>query len=126
MFGRRPPTRQGRASSGVHLRAATCDIYFDAALNTLRTERTEQKGGSMSEDRIPSTALQSDWGEAARRAARQGKPVQNGQQTAAAKTTRTVGVYERPARRTSLSLPVIVIMILATLISVILSVRFLF
>lgn len=79
----------------------------------------------MSEDRIPATALQSDWGEAARRAARQGKPVQNGQPTAA-KTTRTVGVYERPARRAKFSLPVIVIMILATLISVILSVRFLF
>lgn len=79
----------------------------------------------MSEDRLPATALESDWGEAARRAVRQqGEPVQHGRQTA--KTTRTVGVYERPARRTKLSLPVIVIMILATLISVILSVRFLF
>ena len=78
----------------------------------------------MSEDRIPATALQSDWGEAARRAARQGKPVQNGQQ--ASTTTRTVGVYERPARRAKFSLPVIVILILATLISLVLSARFLF
>lgn len=79
----------------------------------------------MGEDRIPATALQSDWGEAARRAARPGEPVQNGRQAAAA-ATRTVGVYERPARRTKLSLPVIVILILATLISLVLSVRFLF
>ena len=80
----------------------------------------------MSKDRIPASVLQSDWGEAARRAARQGKPVQNGQQAAATTTTRTVGVYERPARRAKFSLPVIVIMILATLISLIISARFLF
>ena len=78
----------------------------------------------MSEDRLPATALQSDWGEAARRAARQGEPEQNGRR--ATTTTRTVGVYERPARRAKLSLPVIVILILATLVSLILSARFLF
>jgi hypothetical protein len=41
-------------------------------------------------------------------------------------TRRTFGVYERPAARSGLSLPVIVIMILATLVSLVLSVRFLF
>ncbi|HLL70061.1 MAG TPA: hypothetical protein VK363_01435 [Pyrinomonadaceae bacterium] len=80
----------------------------------------------MSEDRIPATALQSNWGEAARRAARQGETDQNGRRPAATTTTRTVGVYERPARRAKFSLPVIVIMILATLISLVLSARFLF
>jgi hypothetical protein len=78
----------------------------------------------MSEDRLPATALKSEWGEAARRAARLDEHKQTGRQVVT--TTRTVGVYERPARRTKLSLPVIVILILATLISLVLSVRFLF
>ena len=40
--------------------------------------------------------------------------------------TRTVGVYDRPARRAKLSLPLIVIMILAALVSVVVAARFLF
>lgn len=76
----------------------------------------------MSNERLPATALKSDWGEAARRAARLGELEQTERQT----TRRTVGVYERPARRAKLSLPLIVILILVTLISIVLSIRFLF
>lgn len=77
----------------------------------------------MSDNRLPTTAFKSDWGEAAQRAARAGEPVQSGQR---ATTQRTVGVYERPAQRGKLSLPLIVIVILATLISLVLSARFFF
>lgn len=77
----------------------------------------------MSDDRLPATALKSDWGEAAKRAARVGEVTPT---TGRAATQRTVGVYERPARRAKLSLPLLVILILVTLISLVLSVRFLF
>ncbi|HYP00904.1 MAG TPA: hypothetical protein VER76_11990 [Pyrinomonadaceae bacterium] len=79
----------------------------------------------MSDGRFTATKFKSETqDEAARRAAQKpGEAVQAaGRQT----TRRTVGVYERPARRAKLSLPVIVIMVLATLISLVLSVRFLF
>ncbi|HEY0099900.1 MAG TPA: hypothetical protein VGB76_13210 [Pyrinomonadaceae bacterium] len=81
----------------------------------------------MSEDRLPVTGLKSDGGDAARRDApsvASGESVQSRPRTATMQ--RTVGVYERPAQRTRLSLPLLVIVILATLISVVLSVRFLF
>ena len=83
----------------------------------------ETKGDLMNDNRLPATALKSDWGEAAKRAARIGEPAQTARR---AVTRRTVGVYERPARRAKLSLPLIVILILAALISIVLSVRFLF
>ena len=77
----------------------------------------------MSDNRLPATALKSDWGEAAKRAARIGESTQTARRE---ETRRTVGVYERPARRAKLSLPLLVILILVTLISLVLSVRFLF
>jgi hypothetical protein len=77
----------------------------------------------MSDNRPPTTAFKSEWGEAAQRAARAGDFEGTRRR---ATTRRTVGVYERPARRARLSLPLIVIVILATLISLVLSARFLF
>lgn len=78
----------------------------------------------MSEDKLPATGFKSDWGEAARRAARLDEPEQT---VRGATTRRTVGVYERPPqRRAKLSLPLLAILILASLISLVLSVRFLF
>ncbi|HYG11165.1 MAG TPA: hypothetical protein VD835_14550 [Pyrinomonadaceae bacterium] len=53
-----------------------------------------------------------------------GRPAGAKPQGAAA--TRTVGVYERPARRAGLSLPLVVILILSVLISVVAAARFLF
>lgn len=78
----------------------------------------------MSDDKLPATAFKTDWGEAALRAARVGESAQARPQ--AATTRRTVGVYERPARRAKLSLPLVVILILAALVSFVLSARFLF
>ena len=77
----------------------------------------------MNHDKLPATGFKSETGEAARRAAQTGGFEQGRGQTA---RHRTVGVYERPARRAKLSLPLIVILILASLISLVLSVRFLF
>jgi hypothetical protein len=48
------------------------------------------------------------------------------QQATAKTTTRTVGVYDRPARGMKMSLPVVIIFILAALVSVVVAVRFLF
>jgi len=79
----------------------------------------------MSDDKLPATGFKTDWAEAAQRAARAGESVQ-AQQQQATTMRRTVGVYERPARRTKLPLSLIVILILATLISLVLSARFLF
>lgn len=45
---------------------------------------------------------------------------------AGAATRRTVGVYERPARRTKLSLPLVIILILSALVSIVATARFLF
>jgi hypothetical protein len=77
----------------------------------------------MNHDKLPATGFKSETGDAAVRAAQTGGFEGDGRQTAA---RRTVGVYERPARRAKLSLPLIVILILASLISLVLSVRFLF
>lgn len=77
----------------------------------------------MSDHRLQAMPLKSDADDAAERATWSEKFEQAARPAA---TRRTVGVYERPAARTGLSLPVIVIMILATLISLVLSVRFLF
>lgn len=79
----------------------------------------------MNDDKLPATGFKSIWGEAAQRAARAGEAAQT-QRHEATTMRRTVGVYERPARRGKLSLPLIVILILATLISLVLSARFLF
>jgi hypothetical protein len=80
----------------------------------------------MSDDKLPATGFKTDWAEAAQRAARAGESVQARGQ-AGTTTQRTVGVYERPsARRAKLSLPMIVILILVSLISLVLSARFLF
>ena len=81
------------------------------------------KGGLMRDERLPLTGFKSDAGDAAaRHDARQVEPGKTGRQ----ETRRTVGVYERPARRAGLSLPLLLILILASLISLVLSVRFLF
>lgn len=77
----------------------------------------------MNEDRLPATGFKSDAGDAAGRAARGIEPARAGRK---ASMRRTVGVYERPAQRGKLSLPMIVILILVSLISLVLSVRFLF
>jgi hypothetical protein len=84
----------------------------------------ETKDDSMSDDRLPAIPFKSEAGDAAQRATWSDKFEHAARPSAA--TRRTVGVYERPAARTGLSLPVIVILILATLISLVLSVRFLF
>jgi hypothetical protein len=78
----------------------------------------------MNHDKLPATGFKSETGEATGRVAQTGGFEQGRGQTA--RHSRTVGVYERPARRAKLSLPLIVILILATLISLVLSVRFLF
>ena len=75
----------------------------------------------MSDDR-QATAFKSEAGDAAQRVAGAGEFEQSGPRTA---TRRTVGVYERPARRAKLSLPLIIILILVSLISLVLSARFL-
>ncbi|HEX8423783.1 MAG TPA: hypothetical protein VF634_10250 [Pyrinomonadaceae bacterium] len=77
----------------------------------------------MNESRLPATGFKSDGGDATGRGARSAEPVGAERK---ASMRRTVGVYERPAQRGKLSLPLIVILILATLISLVLSVRFLF
>lgn len=81
----------------------------------------------MSDDRLPATTFKpqakSKAGEAARPTERQSETELTGQ---GAGMRRTVGVYERPEQRGKLSLPVIVILILVSLISVVLSVRFWF
>jgi hypothetical protein len=105
---------------------ASGNLNFCATRATQRQRRiraNKTEGGLMSDNRLPTTAFKSEWGEAAQRAARAGEFEGTGQRTT---TRRTVGVYERPARRAKLSLPFIVILILATLISLILSARFLF
>lgn len=82
----------------------------------------------MNDDRLPATAFKSATGQTAAGgadglAARTNEFEQARRQT----TTRsTVGVYDRPERRTKFSLPLLVILILVSLISLVLSVRFLF
>lgn len=79
----------------------------------------------MSGDKLSAAAAEPEAGSTARTAAR---PVESGEagRPAATTTRRTVGVYERPAQRTKLSLPLIVILILSALVSVVTAVRFLF
>jgi hypothetical protein len=73
----------------------------------------------MNEDRLPATGFKPDEADAGR----PGESVKAESRTA---TRGTVGIYERPSRRAKLSLPLLVILILATLISLVLSIRFLF
>jgi hypothetical protein len=82
----------------------------------------ETKGGAMNDDKLPATGPAPEARDPARRGAKQGEFEQAGQSA----TTRTVGVYDRPAQRAGLSLPLLVIMILAALVSVVVTVRFLF
>ena len=75
---------------------------------------------SMNVNKLSATDSESETGNAARpgefeQAARR-----------ATTTTHTVGVYERPAQRMKVSLPLVVIMILAALVSVVIAARFLF
>lgn len=79
----------------------------------------------MNEDKLSATASGAEAGDAARRATPRVDFEQTGGRATAA-TTRTVGVYARPAQRTRLSLPFILIMILAVLVSVVVTARFLF
>ncbi|HEV2802922.1 MAG TPA: hypothetical protein VGW12_20825 [Pyrinomonadaceae bacterium] len=60
--------------------------------------------------------------EAASRAARRDVPPSSFNQ----ESRRAVGVYDRPARRARLSLPLVVILILSALVSVVAAARFLF
>jgi hypothetical protein len=76
----------------------------------------------MNDDKQLATGSISEARDPARRAAERGDFRQAGQSA----TTRTVGVYDRPARRAGLSLPLLVIMILAALVSVVVAARFLF
>jgi hypothetical protein len=64
----------------------------------------------MSEDKFSATTSKSETGAAATN------------KTA----TRTVGVYERPAQGVKMSLPLVIILILAALVSVVATARFLF
>jgi hypothetical protein len=77
----------------------------------------------MSDDKFSTMAFKSAGDDEAQGNTRSGESGQTGQQAA---TRRTVGIYERPAARTRLSLPILVILILASIISLILSIRFLF
>lgn len=78
----------------------------------------------MRDDKFSAMASEAEAADAALRAARPDKFEHNGGRHGA--TRRTVGVYDRPARRARLSLPLLVILILATLVSVVASARFLF
>jgi hypothetical protein len=79
----------------------------------------------MNDDKLPATnTANTEARDPARRAAAERGGFEQAGQRAA--TTRTVGVYDRPARRAGLSLPLLVIMILAALVSVIITARFLF
>ena len=77
----------------------------------------------MSEDKFSATVSKSEMGNATRPEARPGGLEGVGQRRPA---TRTVGVYERPAQRMKMSLPLVVILILAALVSVVVTARFLF
>ena len=76
----------------------------------------------MNDDKLPATDSTSEAGKATRHAPRRGEFEQTGQRA----TTRTVGVYDRPSGRARLSLPILLIMILAALVSVVAATRFLF
>jgi hypothetical protein len=78
----------------------------------------------MSDDKLPAMAFKSEAGDATRRTAQRVESEQAGRPTAT--TTRTVGVYERPSGRARLPLPLLLIVILAALVSVIVTIRFLF
>jgi hypothetical protein len=85
---------------------------------------------TMNHDKLPATGSEPA-GDAARRAPqRPGGTVPAAQRETAAQgetaSRRAVGVYERPAQRAGLSRPLLVIMILAALVSVIVTARFLF
>lgn len=85
------------------------------------------KGSLMNDDKLPATAFKSEARDASGRTARTDGFEQTGQPPKATRVERrTVGVYERPAQRARLPLPLLVILILASLISLVLSVRFLF
>lgn len=76
----------------------------------------------MGDDGLPATGFKADAHDAAQRAT---PPFEFEQPARRAAMRRTVGVYERPARGAKLSLPLLAILILVTLISLVLSVRFL-
>ena len=77
----------------------------------------------MSNDRLPATALKLEADDAARRGA---QTVEAGRTESQTAMRRTVGVYDRPATRARLSLPMLVILILSALVSVIAAARFVF
>jgi len=84
----------------------------------------------MSGDKLQATGFKTETGGAAEQHAG-ARPFESEQKTerlttAASTTRRTVGVYERPAQRARLSLPLVVILILSALVSVVTAVRFLF
>ena len=82
----------------------------------------------MSEERLQATPRESEAGGAGQRGGRPGEFEQErrGPAAAAAATRRAVGVYDRPARRPRLSLPLVVILILSALVSAAAAARFLF
>jgi hypothetical protein len=92
------------------------------------------KGDQMSGDKLRATAFKTETGGAARgQQHADARPLESAPETerpgaaaAASTTRRTVGVYERPAQRARLSLPLVVILILSALVSVVTAVRFLF
>jgi hypothetical protein len=76
----------------------------------------------MSDEKLSAAASRLGAGDATRRDARPGEA---GQGEGRPAMRRTVGVYERPARR-RLSLSLVVILILSALVSVVAAARFLF
>jgi len=91
------------------------------------------KGDQMSGDKLQATAFKTETGGAARgqqhadaRPLESAPNIERPGAAAASTTRRTVGVYERPAQRARLSLPLVVILILSALVSVVTAVRFLF
>jgi len=75
----------------------------------------------MNDDKLPAAST-SAAGNVARHIAPTVETGQAGRRAA----TRTVGVYDRPARRARLSLPLVIILILSALVSVVAAARFLF
>ena len=79
----------------------------------------------MSDDRFTATGFKAEAGDAATQHATWSDKFEQAARPSAG-MRRTVGVYERPARRAKFSLSFLVIIVLATLISLVLSARFLF
>ncbi|HEX8129132.1 MAG TPA: hypothetical protein VF527_08535 [Pyrinomonadaceae bacterium] len=79
----------------------------------------------MDGDKLPANDSEPEARDAAQRSVRPFEFEPNARR-ATPTTRRTVGIYERPAQRARLSLPLVVILILSALVSVVAAARFLF